>query len=60
MKFSGLKNHIKVQRLNDEIHRAEDAEMKTFRLKERKSELKWELKMMDEVDEEIAEYVKFE
>ena len=34
--------------------------MKTFRLKERKSELKWELKMMEEVDEELVEYVKFE
>ena len=34
--------------------------MKTFRLKERKTELKWELKMMEEVDEEILEYLKFE
>ena len=42
------------------IKLSEDSEMRTFDLKDRKRELKHDLEVNEDLDTEVADYLKFE
>ena len=55
-----LRNAANSKKLLDEIKHSEQAEMKTFDLKDRQTELKHELEISKDVDKDLHAYIKFE
>lgn len=55
-----MRNAATTDQLYKMIKLSEDTEMKTFDLRDRKRELKHDLEVNDDLDTEVANYLKFE
>ena len=54
------KKKVTVDRLERVIRNAETREMRTFELRDNQKELKHELEISEDIDQEISDYIKFE